>query len=201
MSVQASASRRSAAGRTAARRGHIVSRRRSVVAAALLAATVATNLFDLLVDDLGDGLRLLDANWEFSWSHNLDTAMLAAGVVAAVIGAFRVAGAAVPWRVTAVILSLLFLDEASPLHAQIGELRFGKLLYVPLLLGLVSALWRLASETNERPAVLVGLVTLLLSFAMHVDGVPALRPLGYFTVLYQAAVGVKEGRLLAVLDG
>jgi hypothetical protein len=164
-----------------------------IVAAAICLLVVATNLFDLYVNSLGKGLHVLDANWQFGWSHDLDTAILAAGLCAAIAGALRDASRPWIWRSTAAILGLFFLDEATPLHATIDSSRFGKLVYVPILLGLVACLWLLAADSDQRAPVLAGITVLVLSFAMHVVGVPTLRGLGYFNGIYQASVGLKEG--------
>ena len=154
---------------------------------------MVTNLIDLYVNDLGKGLNLIDANWQFSWSHDLDTAILAAGLCAAIAGSLRAVSRRGTWRSTAVILGLFFLDEATPVHAAIDSSRLGKLVYVPLLLGLVGCFWLLAANSDQRTPVLAGITILFLSFAMHVAGVPSLRVLGYFNGVYQASVGLKEG--------
>jgi hypothetical protein len=164
-----------------------------IVAASVCVLVVATNLIDLYVNDLGKGLHLLDANWQFGWSHDFDTAILAAGLCAAIAGSVPAASGRWIWRSTAAILGLFVLDEATPLHATIDSSRFGKLLYVPILLGLVACLWLLAADSDQRTAVLAGIAILILSFAMHVVGVPTLRALGYFNGVYQASVGLKEG--------
>src|ERR1700729_1263833 len=151
-----------------------------IIAAAICLLVVVTNLIDLYVNDLGTGLNLIDANWQFSWSHDLDTAILAAGFCAAIAGSMRAVSRRGTWRSTAVILGLFFLDEATPVHAAIDSSRLGKLVYVPLLLGLVGCFWLLAANSDQRTPVLAGITILFLSFAMHVAGVPSLRVLGYF---------------------
>lgn len=163
------------------------------VATAICLLVVATNLFDLYVNSLGKGLHLLDANWQFGWSHDLDTAILAAGLCSAIVGAVQDASRPWIWRFAAAIFGLFFVDEATPLHAAIDASRFGKLVYVPILLGLVACLWLLAADSDHRTPVLAGVTILVLSFAMHVVGVPTLRSLGYFDGVYQASVGLKEG--------
>jgi uncharacterized membrane protein YoaK (UPF0700 family) len=156
-------------------------------------AVIATNLLDLGVYDLG--VRMLDANWEHSWSHDLDTLALAVGVVVTAVGARRDRRQRALWVATSVILALLFLDEASPLHAEIGHI--SKLLYAPVLCALVICLWRLSNGTPEWSTAVLGLAMLFISFAMHVVGLTLLRPLGYLSWPYQFGVGIKEGAALA----
>jgi hypothetical protein len=165
----------------------------ATLAGATCILVIATNLTDLYVNSLGKGLHVLDANWQFGWSHDLNTAVLAAGLCAAIAGSTRAASRQTIWRSTALILGLFFLDEATPLHAVIASSKFGKLVYVPILLGLVTCLWLLAADSDQRTPVMAGITILVLSFAMHVVGVPTLRSLGYFNGIYQASVGLKEG--------
>jgi hypothetical protein len=166
-------------------------------AAAALLAVVITNQVDLGVASLHIGI--LNANWEFSWSHDADTVMLALGFIATVLGARNHASRRLLWIVTAVILGVFFADEVSPLHAEIGAHTGGKLLYTPLLLGLMMGVWLLAADSEQRGVVLAGLATLIVSFGMHVFGLHVLRQLGYLNWFYQAGVGVKEGTELAGL--
>ena len=165
----------------------------ATLAAAICLLVVVTNLIDLYVNDLGKGLHVLDANWQFGWSHDLNTAILAAGLVAAIAGSVRTVSRHRIWWSTALILGLFFLDEATPLHSVIDSSKFGKLVYVPILLGLVACLWLLAADSDQRTPVMAGITILVLSFAMHLVGVPTLRSLGYFNGIYQASVGLKEG--------
>jgi hypothetical protein len=92
--------------------------------------------------------------------------ILACGVLAAVQGDLRPGRHRRLWRATASILTLFLIDELSPLHAQIGDFSFGvgKLLYAPILLGLVLCVWMLAARTTECYVVAAGLVTLSTSF-------------------------------------
>lgn len=180
-------------------------RRRFILAAVAFATVIVTNLIDLRVDHLSHGL--LNANWRFSWSHDLDTLGLAAGVVISAL-AGRSTGRSGRerrlWYAIATLLGVLFLIEASPLHAQVdllnaGGLSFGKLFYTPILVALLVCVWRLVAHTDQRGAMIVGLATLFLSFVMHVIGLGALRPLGYLNWIYQGGVGAKEGLELAGL--
>lgn len=174
--------------------------KRAIRAAAVLgviafALVVASNLVSLGLDHLRT--NLINANWEFSWSHDLDTLLLAVGTCTAVAGA-RASGARRRlWLATAGILALFFLDEVSALHGQVGNL--DKLLYTPILVALVLCVWRLTEQTPDRMLVIRGLTTLLFSFAMHVAGLHLLRQVGYTTYLYQVGVGFKEGAELAGL--
>ena len=168
------------------------------VAALALIAVLAANWVSLGFDRLRT--TLINANWEFSWSHDVDTVLLAIGVLAAIKGS----RGQTPrdrrlWTATAVILCLLFLDEASSLHATIGAASIDKLLYAPILLALVACLWLLTAGRPERVIVSCGVVVLFVSFAMHVAGLHLLRPLGYTNWLYQGGVGFKEGTELAGL--
>lgn len=158
---------------------------------------VATNQADLGTDRFA--VQLLNANWQFSWSHDLDALALAAGLFAAVTGARWTDRHRGLWGATALIIGLFFLDEISPLHSEIDRLAFGKLLYSPILVALVICVWLLTAETSQRAIVGVGLVTLFLSFGMHVVGLRALLTLGYYSWPYQAGVGVKSGTELAGL--
>lgn len=172
-------------------------RRPFLLAGTALVAVVVTNQIDLHVHRFGIGL--LNANWEFSWSHDLDTLALSVGMFAAGTGAWRHEAHRRLWAATAVILGLFFLDEASPLHGQIDRLPGGKVLYSPILLGLVACVWLLTADSDQRVLVVAGLTVLFLSFGMHVLGLHALHPIGYFSNPYQAGVGLKEGLELAGL--
>ena len=166
-----------------------------VIAALAFLAVIATNLASLTLDHLRTSL--LNANWEFSWSHDADTIALAVGTCAAASVVRRPGSRRGLWAVTAAILALLVLDELSPVHGQLRN--FGKLLYAPVLAALVVALWRLTARTTERRFVFWGVATLLVSFGMHVVGLHVLRPIGYLNWLYQTGVGFKEGTELAGL--
>lgn len=166
-----------------------------LLAAAAFVLVFASNLVSLGFDDLRT--TLINANWEFSWSHDVDTILLAIGVGASLIGARADSSDRWLWCATAAILAAFFVDEASALHGQVGNL--DKLLYAPLLAALVVCVWRLTAKGRERVMVLFGLGTLLLAFAMHVAGLHTLRPLGYMNYTYQAGVGFKEGTELAGL--
>ena len=131
--------------------------------------------------------------------HDVDTVMLVLGVWAAATGWRRQHRNRKLWAGIAAILTIFFLDEVSPLHAQIGAVSAGKLLYVPVLAGLAAGLWCLAAGTTERVLIGWGLAALLLSFGMHTPGLHILHRLGYTNWIYQTGVGFKEGAELAGL--
>ena len=162
-------------------------------AIAAFGAVVASNLASLGVDHLHTSL--INANWQFSWSHDVDTLLLGVGVYASLVGARASRSTQRLWIATAAILGLFFLDELSPLHGKIGNL--DKLLYAPLLVALVVCVLKLTAGTRDRVVMLWALATLLFAFGMHVVGLHLLRPIGYTTYLYQAGVGLKEGTELA----
>ena len=165
------------------------------IVAIALAVILTTNLLDLEIYQFR--IRVLDANWQFSWSHDLDTLVLAVGVLITAVGARRHPDQGTLWSASAVMLALFFLDEASPLHAEIGHV--SKLLYAPILGALAICVWLLAAKTAQRSVAGLGLATLFVCFGMHVVGLTLLRPIGYMTVPYQTGVGVKEGTEMAGL--
>jgi hypothetical protein len=169
--------------------------RTSLLAAAAFALVLVSNLLSLGLDDLRT--NLINANWEFSWSHIADTILLGIGVCASLVGARATRADRRLWIATGAILAVFFLDEVSALHGQIGNLE--KLLYAPILAALVVCVYRLTARTPESALIVSALTTLLVAFAMHVAGLHLLRPIGYTTYVYQAGVGFKEGTELAGL--
>ncbi len=166
-----------------------------MLAAFAFVLVLASNLVSVGLDQLRT--TLINANWEFSWSHDVDTVLLAVGTGVSVGGARSSVAHRRLWLATAAILAVFFLDEISALHGQIGNL--DKLLYAPLLIALVLCVWRLTERAPERVLVIYGFATLLFAFAMHVAGLHLIRPIGYTTYVYQTAVGFKEGAELAGL--
>jgi hypothetical protein len=166
-----------------------------IAAVVACGAVIATNLLSLGVDQLRTSV--INANWEFSWSHDFDAMLLAVGVYASLIGARANRAHRRLWSATAAILALFVLDEVSAFHGQFGNLE--KLLYAPILAALVLCVWRLTEGTEEHGPVKWCLVTLVFAFAMHVAGLHLLRPIGYTTYVYQVGVGFKEGTELAGL--
>jgi hypothetical protein len=174
-----------------------------LLAGLAVASVILTNLVDLHFDGLG--IRLLNANSASSWSHRADAAMLAAGAVLALFGARRSTTRRRLWISVAVILALFLFDEVSSLHAHIDQLTrfdrisYGKLLYAPLLLVLVISICRLAAGTDQVSLLLVGLLTLLVSYLTHVFVLSLVIGWGYYSWAYQAVVGIKEGAALGGL--
>lgn len=162
-----------------------------------LIAVIVTNLVSLA----GEHLRtdLLNANWEFSWSHDLDTVLLAVGAAVAWRGWRRPTARRRLWGSLALIQGALVVDELTPLHGRIGAVALDKLAYAPLLAVVVACIWRLTAGSMQRIWVAWGVGTLCVSFVMHVVGLHALRPIGYTNALYQTAVGFKAGTELAGL--
>lgn len=163
-----------------------------VVAASAAFAVMVTNLFDLRHDELG--VRFLSADSNFSWSHDVDHALLAIMAVVAILASRHAqARRRRLWLTIATIFGALFLDEMTSLHAVIGDLSGGKLLYTPILVALAACMWRLVAATSQRYDFFVGVGFLCGSFFIHSIGMHFARSLGYETVAYQATVGVKEG--------
>jgi hypothetical protein len=168
------------------------------LAAGAIAAVVLTHLVDFGANDLGD--KVLNANSASSWSHKVVTGSLAMGAIACLVGTWRLRRARATWLVTAVILVLLFANEISELHAQIGALRFGKLLYAPILLLLVFCVWRLTTGASSAFRVRAGGVLLLASYLIHVLGPHHIaHSLGWRAEgwAFQTVVALKEGLELA----
>ena len=166
-----------------------------VLAAAAFVLVLASNLLSLRTDHLRT--TLINANWEFSWSHDAATLLLGIGVWTSLIGARATRADRRLWLATAAIPPCSSWMRHRRCTGQLGNL--DKLLYVPILAALVVCVWRLAAGTRERALVACGLTTLLLAFAMHVAGLHLLRPLGYNNYVYQSGVGFKEGTELAGL--
>ena len=165
------------------------------IAISAFVAVLLTNLVSLGLDHLRRSL--LNANWQFSWSHDADTLLLAAGVGASILGARTSRAERPPWILSGTILGLLFLDEVSALHGQLANLE--KLAYAPFLIVLVVCAWRVTARTTERGLVRAGLTILLFAFAMHAVGLHTLRPIGYTSYVYQIGVAAKEGAELTGL--
>jgi hypothetical protein len=162
-----------------------------------VASVILTNLVDLHFDGLG--IRLLNANSASSWSHRADAAMLAAGAVLALFGARRSTTRRRLWISVAVILALFLFDEVSSQLTRFDRISYGKLLYAPLLLVLVISICRLAAGTDQVSLLLVGLLTLLVSYLTHVFVLSLVIGWGYYSWAYQAVVGIKEGAALGGL--
>jgi hypothetical protein len=167
------------------------------VAAAAFAAVVITHLLDFGLDDLHN--QLFDADLGSSWSHILVAAVLIAATGLALLGAIRDDARRGLWSIATAILAFLAVDEVTPLHTQVDDMSWGKALYAPILAALGVCLWRLSARSEQRLVVRAGIVTLVISFAIHVFGPHVLSAigLGASTWAYQIKVALKEGTELA----
>ncbi len=166
-----------------------------VVAAVGLAAVVITQLVNFGADDLR--IPLLNANSSSSWSHLVVIATLIGATAISAIEARRSDARRGLWLVASVILAFLSIDEITPLHTQVDQMSWGKAIYAPILVALGICLWRLSAGSPERLVVRVGIVTLAVSFGIHVFGPHVLAALGLSTWAYQTKVALKEGTELA----
>jgi len=168
-----------------------------VVAALALAAVVITHLVDFGADNLR--ISLLNADSSSSWSHLVVIAALVGATGISAIAATRRDGRRGLWLVATVILAFLVVDEISPLHTQVDDMSWGKALYAPILVVLGVCLWRLSAGRPQRIVVRAGIVTLGVSFAIHVFGPHLLAALGLgaSSWAYQVKVALKEGTELA----
>jgi hypothetical protein len=163
-----------------------------------LAAVGVTHLVDFGVYHLR--YAIFDANLAASWSHAVDAAALAAGVAVCVLGARRSPSRRLTWIATATILVFFVGDEVSGLHAAIGGLRYGKLLYAPVLALLVCCVWRLTKDGANVSVVRASAGLLLASYAIHVlDPHHIARALAWPAEgwAFQCVVVLKEGMELA----
>lgn len=143
---------------------------------------------------------LFNANLAASWSHAVDAAALAGGVAVCLAAAWRAPRQRATWVATATVLLFFASDELSGLHTTIGDLRYGKLLYLPLLAVLVYCVWRLTKDGANRVVVRASGALLLASYVIHV-----LDPHRIARVLawpaggwaFQCVVVLKEGMELA----
>lgn len=169
-----------------------------VLAGAFFSAVMVTHLVNFGTDDLR--IRLLDANSDSSWSHMLIAGTLVVGSAVAVLKA-RQAGLyrRKLWGGSAVILAFLSISELTSLHAKIDNMSWGKLVYAPILIVLSVCLWRLSRGSRFRLVIGCGLVTLVISFAIHVLGPHLVHTLGYGynSWAYQVKVGLKQATELA----
>jgi len=137
-----------------------------LLAAGAVGAVGLTHLVDFGAYNLR--YRTLNANSSASWSHAVSAGALAVGAAVCLAGAWRLPRQRAPWIASAVILTLLFADELSGLHAHIDALSHGKLLYVPILLALVYCVWRLTMGMARLASVQAGAALLLASYLIHV---------------------------------
>jgi hypothetical protein len=180
-----------------AERGLAIRRGVFAFAALALLAVLATHLIGFGADHPMPAL--LNADSSSSWSHRAVSAILVLATASCLLGAVRFRPERGLWATAAVILAFLSIDELTTLHAQIDDATWGKALYAPILLVLGICLWWLADNTAQRPLLRVGLLTLIVSFAIHVFGVHVVHALGWTTGSwpYQVKVALKEGTELA----
>lgn len=170
--------------------------RTGLILIAALLAVITTHLIGFAVDHPEPGW--LNASASSSWSHRAVAVSLAAATVACAWGA-RGGNERGTWVLAALILGFLALDELTSLHAHVDEATWGKVLYAPILLALGLSLWRLAAGTNQRGILAAALITLAVSFVIHVFGAHVVEALGWGTGSwpYQVKVALKEGMELA----
>jgi len=168
-----------------------------LLAACVGGAVIATNLIDFGLD--GSRLGLLNANLSSSWSHRVTAAALATGGALAALRARTGSRQRTWWALTATALVLLFVVEVSPAHVQVDRLSWGKLIYLPLLVGLAASVGHLAKRFGENRLMWIALGALAASYAVHIFGPQVVERFGWGTDswAYQVKVGLKEGSELA----
>ena len=168
-----------------------------VLAGIAFAAVIVTHLVNFGADDLR--AQLLDANSDASWSHLLIAGTLAVATGICLLGARRPREQTHAWIAVTGILAFISFDEISSLHSTIDQMSWGKLVYTPILLALCLCLWKISARSARNIELRAGLVTLLISFGIHVFGPHIVHVLGYGTSswLYQTKVALKQGTELA----
>ncbi len=169
-----------------------------LLAAGAIAAVAFTHLVDFGVYHLD--YRILNANLAVSWSHVVDAGALAVGALVCLAGAWQSTRQRATWIAAAVVLILFFADEVSGLHAEIGALREGKLLYAPILMMLVYCVWQLTRGSAYFAVVQASAALLLVSYVIHVlDPHRIARALSWRVGgwAFQIVVALKEGMELA----
>jgi hypothetical protein len=78
---------------------------------------------------------------------------------------------------------------------QVDRLNDGKLVYLPLLAGLVVCVCALSTASPQVPLVRAGLAALVAAYAVHLFGAQVVQALGWGvgSWVYQLKVGVKGG--------
>lgn len=178
--------------RPGAARGEVV--RALAVAGLGLAAVLGTHLYDFRAHDLR--IRVLDAASAWSFSHWLATCAFAAGAVAGIVGA-RARGARRRWWwACAGLFTFFFLDNVTRAHEHVAG---WPIFYAPLLAALSAVLLVLVAGTELEAVVVLGLVLLVVSLAIHVFGPHVVRAAGWSEhgMAYQVKIGLKEGLELA----
>src|SRR3954447_13779460 len=124
-------------------------------AALVLAAETATHLVDFKL--LGFRSRILDSQYEWSYSHLASTAMFGLGAVACAVGAAAERQGRGPWIVTSGLFAFLCVDGATRLHDGIPH---WAAIYVPLLGVLAVGILRISEPTRLAPVARAGLLVL-----------------------------------------
>jgi hypothetical protein len=167
------------------------------IAATALVAVLVTHLVDFGADNLRVGL--FNANTDASWSHLLTAAVLVAASGLGLVAFRRTAEERTTWLLTTVVLAFLAIDEISPLHTKVDAMSWGKLVYAPVLIVLCVCLWRLSQRRTDGVLVRAGVLTLIVSFAIHVLGPHIVHALGWSSAgwAYQTKVALKAGSEVA----
>jgi hypothetical protein len=163
-------------------------------AGAALALESAIHLANFGLDDLR--IRMLDSNYEWSYSHLLATGAFATGAVTSVIAARSGVRRARTWWTAGALFAFLAVDGATRIHEHIPA---WPVVYAPVLVCLCVAVASLAEGTDEEPVVRAGIALLALSIVIHVFGPGVVHRLGWSPEgwAYQSKVALKEGTELA----
>jgi hypothetical protein len=142
-------------------------------------------------------VRLLDAGYEWSFSHILATLGFASGAVICGIGAL--AGRRHRrwwWWAACALMAVLLLDNLTRLHENIPR---WPLVYGPFLGALCLAVVRVAAETRWAGVVFAGVLLLCCSLAIHVIGPETVHLLGLSSEGWAVHLNLalKEGTELA----
>ena len=164
------------------------------LAAVAGALVLATSLVAFALDRRG--LRIFDAEGEWSWSHLLSTAAFGAGVVIALFHAREPEPRGRRWQVVGLLFGVLLVDNVTRLHTHTS---LWPAFYAPLLIGLGTTIWRLARDTDEAMVMVGGLAILCLSLTFHVVGPHVVHALGASSGgwAYQIKASLKESTELA----
>ena len=168
-----------------------------VLAGCAFVAVVVTHLIDFGADDLR--IPLFNADSDASWSHLLTAAVLVTASVLMVITTARAKTQRALLAAATAIFVFLTFDEISSLHVRIDSTSWGKLVYTPVLVALSVVLLRIAGRFDGAVAIRAGLVTLFVSFGIHIFGPHIVNALGWGSQSweYQTKVALKEGTEIA----
>ncbi len=166
-----------------------------VAAVVVAVAVIVTNVVDF---EDGFSSSVLNANLSASWSHRATAGLLAIGTVIALLRSTRRDHRRL-WTLSAAVLLVLFVAEASPAHVEVDRIDYGKLIYLPLLIALAIAVGRLAVGRPSLALAAAGGLTLAVAYFIHVFGLHIVELLGWGpqSLAYQLKVGVKQGTELA----